>query len=65
MKRARGGKRTSGNKIAEVSTSKSKKRAEKALADSPGRAEAQKLIEGSFKPSGAPLKQSRLEGATH
>ncbi len=40
--RARGGKRTSDNKIAEFSTSKSKKRAKKALANLQGRAEAQK-----------------------
>jgi hypothetical protein len=59
--RARGGKQTSENKIAEVSTSKSKKRTKKkALADSPDRVEAQNLFEDSFKQSEESSKRLRL-----
>ncbi len=60
---ARGIKRTSDKKIAEVSTGKSKKRAKKAQADTPGTAEARKLFEESFKRSDESLKRSRLEDA--
>ncbi len=61
--RARGVKRTSDKKIAEVSTGKSKKRAKKAQADTPDAAEARKLFEESFKRSDESLKRSRLEDA--
>jgi hypothetical protein len=62
--RARGGKRTSENKITEVSTSKSKKRAKKAPAESPKEPTVvQNLFEDSFKHSEEYLKRSRLERA--
>jgi hypothetical protein len=63
--RARGVKRTSDNKIAEVSTSKSKKRTKfkKAQAEKPEAADAQKSFEDSFKRSDESLKRSRLEDA--
>ncbi len=63
MRRARGVKRTSDNKIAEVSTSKSKKRTKKAQAEKPEAADAQNLFEDSFKRSDESLKRSRLEKA--
>jgi hypothetical protein len=61
--RARGVKRTSDNKIAEVSTSKSKKRTKKAQAEKPEAADAQKLFKDSFKRFDESLKRSRLEEA--
>jgi hypothetical protein len=47
--RARGVKRTSDNKIAEVSTSKSKKRTKKAQAETPEAADAQKYLKTLLK----------------
>ncbi len=62
--RARGvNKRTFDNKIAEVSTSKSKKRAKKAPAESTEPAVVQNLFDDPFKRSEDYLKQSRLEQA--
>jgi hypothetical protein len=58
--RARGVKRTSDNKISEVSTSKSKKRTKKAQAATPDPAIAQNLFEDSFERSNESLKRSRL-----
>ncbi len=61
--RARGVKRTSENKIPEVSTSKSKKRAKKAQAGATEPAAAQNLFEESFQRSKESVKRSRLGDA--
>jgi hypothetical protein len=61
MGRARGVKQTSDNKIAEVSTSKGKKRAKKkALAEATEPAVAQNLFEDTFKRSEEYEQRSRL-----
>ncbi len=57
---ARGVKRTSDNKIAEVFTSKSKKRAKKAQAEATEPAVAQNLFEAPFEKSEEYEKRSRL-----
>jgi hypothetical protein len=61
--RPRGVKRTSDNKIAEVSTSKSKKRAKKAQAEAIEPAVGQNLFEDSFQRSEESVKRSRLADA--
>jgi hypothetical protein len=62
-KRARGGKRTSETKIAEVSTSKSKKRTKKAPAETPEAAKAQNIFDGPGRHSEDYMKRFRLERA--
>jgi hypothetical protein len=62
-KRACGGKRTSEFKIAEVSTSKSKKRAKKAPTETPEPAEAQNIFDDPVRHSDDYMKRSRLERA--
>jgi hypothetical protein len=62
-KRARGRKRTSETKIAEVSVSKSKKRAKKALAETPEPAQAQNIFNGQGRHSEEYNRRSRLEEA--
>jgi hypothetical protein len=62
-KRARGGKRTFETKIAEVSTSKSKKRAKKALAETPEPAQEQTIFDDQRRHSEEYNKLSRLEEA--
>ncbi len=61
--RARGVKRTSDNKITEVSTSKSKKRTRKAQVETPEAADAQNLFDDPLRRSENYLKRSRLERA--
>ncbi len=63
MRSARGGKRTSETKIAEVSTSKSKKRAKKAPAVTPEPAKAQNIFDDPGRHSEDYIKRSRLERA--
>jgi hypothetical protein len=60
-KRARGGKRTSEIKIAEVSTSKSENRTKKApAAETPELAEAQNIFDDPVKHSDDYIKRSRV-----
>jgi hypothetical protein len=62
-KRARGGKRTFETKIAEVSTSKSKTRARKALAETLEPVKAQNIFDDPGRHSEDNIKRSRLERA--
>jgi hypothetical protein len=62
-KRARGGKRTSETKIAEVSTSKSKKRAKKAPAETAEPVKAQNIFDDPGRHSEEYMKRFRLERA--
>jgi hypothetical protein len=62
-KRARGGKRTFETKIAEVSVSKSKKRAKKALAETPEPAQAQNIFNDQGRHSEEYNRRLRLEEA--
>ncbi len=63
-KRARGGKRTFETKIAEVSTSKSKTRDKRALAETPEPAKAQNDFNNQERHSEEYNRRSRLEEAT-
>jgi hypothetical protein len=59
-KRARGGQRTFESKIAEVSTSKSKKRAKRALAETPEPAQVQVDFNDQEEQSEESAKRSRM-----
>ncbi len=62
-KRARGGKRTSETKIAEVSVSKSKNGAKKALAETPEPAQAQNIFNDQERHSEEYNRRLRLDEA--
>jgi phage protein D len=64
-KRARGGKRTSETKIAEVSTSKSKKRTKKEPAETPEPAKAQNVFDDPGRHSDEYMKHSHLKRAAN